>query len=167
MSRTMRAAPPTRYQSERVSLAATIGFRTAIAKAAGAALDIPLLSAADRQLLHDLRRDEGRYQFRAVDRLLDLLAKHPSEAVSMEFAVDIRAALVRRRTRARRVDDLYPAVAEETAAQGEADSLTLAVLRDPTPENVARARSALSRHAAAINRLLDDMTVMTPKERQQ
>lgn len=147
-----------RYQSEVPPLAPP-GFRDAVVNAAKAALQAPDITEQDRQMLYDLRRDEGRYQFRTIDRLFDLLAKLPSEAPAMELVVEVRSTIARRRTH-KRVADVDRDYAEETAAGAEFDVAQARALRLPTRDNVIAATKAGSRQMAGIARFLDDLTVM-------
>lgn len=147
-----------RYQTEGPRLAPP-GFRAAVVNAAKAALQAPDITEQDRQLMYDIRRDEGRYAFRAIDRMFDLLAKLPSEAPAMELVVEIRSTISRRRAH-KRVADVDVTYAEETAAQAEADVAQARALRFPSAENIGRARAACSKHIAGITRFMDDLTAM-------
>jgi hypothetical protein len=152
--------PPMRYQSPAPNLAPS-GFRDAVMNAAKAALKAPDITEQDRQLLYDMRRDENRYGFRAIERLFDLLAKLPNEGAAMEFVVDVRTSISRRRSHRRHAAPTV-SFANETSAQGAADMAQAEYLRNPTPENAARVRATMSSQMAAIGDFLEDVTVATP-----
>lgn len=133
-------------------------FREAIRRAAGVALHSPALTAADSQMLRDLRRADARYQFRAVDRLLDLLATIPDEEPALVLLDDIRGAIVSRRARNQHRDLRADYLAESTT-QHDADDAMLRVLCAPHPELalVRKAIDASERHKVGVERLLDDL----------
>ncbi len=170
---TMHPAPAPRYQSPAVPVAVTGTFAEALSGLAGAALTAAH-SDADRQAMHDLRRKEGRYQFRVVDRALDLVAQLPEaqfEQAVAAFCANVRSHLVKRRTVATaQRHDLTLALVLETEAQGEADNAQLAVVREvlasgaASPSRVMRAKAALSKQAAAIVRFLDDLACVPVRE---
>jgi hypothetical protein len=154
-----------RYQTSAPNLAPS-GFRSAVVNAAKAALQAPNITEQDRQMLYDLRRDEQRYGFRAVERLFDLLSQLPNEGAAMEFVVDVRTTISRRRAHRRHAAPTVSFV-NETTAQGAADMAQAEYLRNPTPENAARARAALSEQMAAIGDFMEDVTAATPPAMRQ
>ena len=105
-------------------------FRAIIRLAASAALEAPNLTASDRQMLHDLRRaEQGRYGFRAVDRVLDLLATVPSDASAFLFPEELHSAIQARRVR-NEIRDVRAAYLAETTAVANADTSQAHVVTD-------------------------------------
>lgn len=123
-------------------------------------------SAADRQLCYDLRRRDGRYQFRSVDRMLDLVAHLPEakfEAALAAFTDHVRAHLLRRRIRRhlRPVPDLLTALAAETATDGRFDDCQVAAAREMVTlhavrrETLEAAIRAGQHEIAGVRRFMD------------
>lgn len=133
-------------------------FRDAVRRAALAAMQSPACSPSDSQLCRDLRRDDARYQFRSVDRVMDLLAALPDESPALAFIADIRGPVMARRQRNAERDMLTDAL-QEHALQCVADPLQLAVATDPRPDValVRRALDATTRHLSAGERLRDGL----------
>lgn len=155
------------YQSIRRSLAPSRplppsgAFREAIHRAAGVALLAPDLTQADRQLFHDYRRDESRYKWDGVDRLVDALARVPEEADALSLVEDLRAVVIARRRRNEQID-LMAAYDAETVAGAEADVVQAHALRDPSPLNKEACRKAVVRQMANARRFLDDLAAFQP-----
>lgn len=131
-------------------------FREQVREAALIAMRSLPLAAHDSQLMRDLRREDGPYQFRAVDRLIDLLAQVPDECEALVFIEGLRGAITARRRRQESHNLLADAL-EEHALQCVADPLQLAVATDPHPDValVRRALDATTRHESAEHRLRD------------
>lgn len=147
-----------RYHTSRLRVAPDLGtFRAGVVRAAGAALTAPNLTEADRQLLADMRRQEGRYAFRALDRLIDLLANVPKESDALAWVDDLRGAILARRRRLfgpEHTAALPEAIEAETLAQAQADPLQMAVaLHAPTPEAVRGALALTRLHRAALEQV--------------
>lgn len=137
-------------------------FREAVKRAAGVALQAPHLTMSDSQLLRDLRRDDPRYRFHAIDRLFDLLATMPSDDDALALVDELRGAIVARRARNQarnHARDLRGDLIEEIEAQGLADVAVLRVASAATPglALVQAAIDATTRHKHGVERLLDDL----------
>jgi hypothetical protein len=130
-------------------------FREGVRRAALAAMHAPHLSESDSQLLRDLRRQEGRYAFRACDRVLDLLATLPDEAEALAWVDDLRSAIMARRVKLGLATvDLSDAVEAEARAEADANPLQLAAVLHPSPDGIARTMAATRRHVDTGLRLL-------------
>jgi hypothetical protein len=140
---------PTQYQG---------AFREAVCRAALAAMQSVACTPQDSQMLRDMRRDDGRHQFRRVDRMIDLLATLPDDSPALTFCEDIRGPIAARRTR-NEIRDIRTAALDEHALQCVADPLQLAVAFTPRPELslVRDAIDATMRHKRGLERLLDDL----------
>lgn len=163
---------PSRYQLPAVPVAPPGTFAEAVATLAGYALHAAQ-SEQDRQAMHDLRRKEGRYPYRPVDRALDLVAQLPEaqfEEALAQFTAQLRASLVKRRTRGAHAPDLTVALVLETEAQGECDNAQLAVVREVlatgavTKDRVVKLTTAATRQMMGIRRFLDDLSAVPVRE---
>ena len=116
------------------------------------------LNAHDSQLMRDVRREDGPYQFRALDRLFDLLAQVPDECEALAFIENLRGALIARRER-NEAHDLREDAMVARASEGMADVAVLEVLCAPSPDLmlVQGALDALGREKHSVERLMDDL----------
>lgn len=146
------------YHNHASRVAPSTAFREAIRRAAGVAMHARTLTAQDSQLLRDLRRAEGRYQFRAIDRLFDLLANVPEDAPALALVEEMRAAIIARRRR-NAARDLRSDAVQEIATARDADVAIAILLSNPHPDLavIQRAIAATATHRHGIDRLLDDL----------
>jgi hypothetical protein len=133
-------------------------FREQVREAALVAMRSLPLTTPDSQLCRDLRREDGPYQFRALDRLMDLLATVPDEHEALTFIEGLRGTIVGRRQR-NTERDLREDFLAETEAEGEEHTAVARVMTDPHPDltTVQKAIDAIARHDCAEHRLLDDL----------
>jgi hypothetical protein len=82
-SRTSRPTVPTVAQHQQF-------LRSLNLHAACLLLSVPNLSGEDRQFLHDIRRSEGRYGMRAIERLMLLSARSLRKAHRIQLGEMIR-----------------------------------------------------------------------------
>lgn len=150
-----------RYQltEPRLAPGSTEGaFRECVQHAAQVALEIPTLTASERQLLHDLRRNEGRYAFRALDALLDMLTRVADERDALAFCDELRAAIVARRKR-NVARDLRAALVAETVAEADANPAQLRVAMGDRVDAIAlgEAIAKSERQRSTLDELLSAM----------
>ena len=134
-------------------------FRAGLVRACAVALTSPLCTSADRQLISDVKTRCSRYAFRAVDRIIDLLATAPEETAAVQWPADLRGCILARRRR-HEVRAVRQALVSETRAQNDADLAQLAVVVEyETPDLLLNAIHATSRERDAVDALLDSLTI--------
>jgi hypothetical protein len=152
------------YQSRNQPLAPAGSFRDIVRRAAQAAERAPTLTGGDRQLLWDLAREESRYQFSTLDRLVSALAQLPDRDAAIAFADDLRDLIVARLDQ--RTGELYPAfqtvALEETDAECAADPLQQRVaFTDDAPLSLIEAALlATRRHVESGRRMMRALSAM-------
>lgn len=117
------------------------------------------MDEADRQFLHDVARGEGRYQMKALRRLVGLsrLSLRPdhrealAELVRRESLADVTAAR-----------DVGLAFDLETGANGEADVAQRQFERFPSSATRDRVRGALTTQLYATRAALDAVEAARP-----
>lgn len=113
--------------------------------------DVATLSPKESQLLSDIERGDGRYQFRAVKQLLDISKKSGVLATREAFAETMRAHSLGAPVLVS-IDDVFDA---ETRAQAECDVAQLHYTREQSPHNLARAIEAGERQLVLTRTMVD------------
>ena len=143
------------------SATASGAFREAVCRAAMAAKAAPNATRFDQQMIRDVLSKDARYGFRAVDRILDLLASLPDDAAAFGLVDDLREAVAHRRLRSRPWLALPIAVEQEAAAEAEANPVQLSIaLHEQTPDSLRRAYEVSIRHRNSLDRLIDTIGTM-------
>jgi hypothetical protein len=139
------------YQSSTAQLAPASGhFAQSVREAVELARGAPNLSPQERQLLDDLTRQEGRYQFRTLERLRLILRRLPTEQRE-EFPESIRASMTADG------EDALPlaeALSAETRAEAVANPAQLDALIGPPSLEITEKAIATTRADLAAGRVL-------------